>query len=78
MGVLIDGKYYPDRSAGDVERKSPPLAKQARVSGQMREYQRHDVDLIQPYLPSGEPNPEFIKHYPKESVEYGFIKERRD
>lgn len=77
MGVLVNGKYYPDKSAADVSGALPPLAKQAHVSHQMAEYQRHDVDLIQPYLPDGTPNPDFIKHYPKESVEYGFIKERK-
>jgi hypothetical protein len=35
----------------------------------------HKADLVRPYLPSGEPNPEFIELYPKESHEtYGFIK----
>lgn len=77
MGVLVNGKYYPDKTAGDVEDKLPPLAKQAHVSNQMREYQRHDVDLIQPYLPDGKPNPEFIKYYPDEAIEYGFIKKER-
>lgn len=77
MGVLVNGKYYPNKTAGEVGDKLPPLAKQSHVSNLMREYQRHDVDLIQPYLPDGKPNPEFIKHYPKESVEYGFIKERK-
>lgn len=78
MGVLRNGKYYPDEKPSDAERQLPPLAKQADVSRRMMEYQRHDVDLLQPYLPDGTPNPDFIKHYPKESVEYGFIKRRSE
>lgn len=78
MGVIINGKYYPDKDAKSAERTLPPLAKQADVSRRTMEYQRHDVDLLQPYLPDGTPNPDFIKHYPKEAVEYGFIKERRN
>jgi len=75
MGVLRNGKYYPEEKAGGT--KLPPLAKQTQTSRRMMEYQKHDVDLIQPYTPDGKPNPDFIKHYPKESVEYGFIKERK-
>ena len=78
MGVLINGKYYPEKKASDVRENLPPLAKQADISRRTMEYQRHDVDLLQPYLPDGKPNQDFIKHYPKESVEYGFIKERKE
>ena len=77
MGCLINGKYYPDKSSQDLDGALPPVARQADISRKMAEYQKHDVDLIQPYLPDGTPNPDFIKHYPKESKEYGFIKEDR-
>lgn len=70
MGTLLNGKYYKDPK--DV----PPQA-QAVVGSQLQRYnlesqaQRHDMDLIQPYLSDGQPNPDFIKYYPKEAKEYG-------
>lgn len=75
MGLLINGKYYADKSAADVKRRSPALANQNDVYRRTAEYQKFDRELIQPYLPGGTPNPEFIKHYPQESKEYGFIKD---
>ena len=34
----------------------------------------HKQDLIKPYLPNGEPNPEFIEQYREESIHiYKFI-----
>lgn len=70
MGLLVNGKYYKDPS------KAPAQA-QAVVGSQLQSYslesqaKKHDMDLIQPYLSDGSPNPEFIKYYPYESEEYG-------
>ena len=70
MGILIGGKYYKDP-------KDAPLQAQAKVGAQLRSYdlestaKKHDMDLIQPYLGDGTPNPDFIKYYPKEAQEYG-------
>lgn len=77
MGVLIDGKYYPKKSAADVNRRSPALASQNDVYRRTAEYQKFDRELIQPYTADGKPNPEFIKHYPEESKQYGFIKDEK-
>lgn len=77
MGILIDGKYYPNKTAAGVNRRSPALANQNDVYRRTSEYQKFDRELVQPYLPDGTPNPEFIKHYPEESKDYGFIKERQ-
>ena len=70
MGILIGGKYYKDP-------KDAPSQAQAKVGAQLRSYdlestaKKHDMDLIQPYLGDGSPNPDFIKYYPKEAQEYG-------
>lgn len=70
MGILIEGKYY--KNPEDAPKRS-----QAIVGAQIQRYnlessaKQHDMDLIQPYLGDGSPNPEFIKYYPKEAKEYG-------
>lgn len=70
MGILINGKYYKDPA-------DAPSQAQAVVGSQLQRYnldsqaQKHDMDLIQPYLPDGSANPDFIKYYPKEAKEYG-------
>lgn len=77
MGILINNKYYADKSAADVKRRAPAISNQNDVYRRTQEYQKYDRELIQPYTADGKPNPEFIKHYPEESKDYGFIKERQ-
>lgn len=76
MGILIDGKWYKDEAEAKkhLASRSAPIARQARVFEMSQEAQKFDRELIQPYTEDGKPNPEFIKHYPEESKEYGFIK----
>lgn len=70
MGILVGNKYYKNP-------KDAPVQNYAIIGSQLRSYnlesqaKKHDMDLIQPYLPDGSPNPEFIKYYPKEAKEYG-------
>lgn len=70
MGILLNGKYYKDI-------KDAPFQSKAVIGSQLQSYnlesqaKKHDMDLIQPYLPDGSPNPDFIKYYPKEAKEYG-------
>lgn len=70
MGILIGGKYYKNP-------EDAPSQAQAVVGSQVKSYdleqasKKHDMDLIQPYLGDGTPNPDFIKYYPKEAQEYG-------
>lgn len=70
MGVLINGKYYKDP-------KDAPVQAQAVVGSQLQSYnlesqaQKHDMDLIQPWLADGSANPDFIKYYPEEAKAYG-------
>lgn len=70
MGILLNGKYYKNI-------KDAPFNAKAVVGSQLQSYnlesqaKKHDMDLIQPYLPDGSPNPDFIKYYPAEAKEYG-------
>ena len=72
MGILLNGKYYKDP-------KDAPFNAKAVVGSQLQSYnlesqaKKHDMDLIQPYLGDGSPNPDFIKYYPKEAKEYGMV-----
>lgn len=73
MGTLINGKYY--KNDADV-----PKDVFAKVSQQLAGYniesnaQKFDRELIQPWLRDGTANPDFIKYYPKEAMQYGMIK----
>lgn len=75
MGVLYNGKYYKD---GEIPQDDlPPIARQAQMSTLAMDAQKHDRELVQPYLPNGELNPEFEKHYPevvKDWKEQGVLK----
>lgn len=70
MGILLNGKYYKNP-------EDAPFNASAVVGSQLQSYnlesqaKKHDMDLIQPYLGDGSPNPDFIKYYPKEAKEYG-------
>lgn len=70
MGILLNGKYYKNP-------EDAPLSASAVIGQQLQSYhlesqaKKHDMDLIQPYLSDGSPNPDFIKYYPKEAKEYG-------
>jgi hypothetical protein len=74
MGFIgADGKFYSGqpKMASIVPQKTSVW----KQSDHDRQRADHKADLVRPYLPSGEPNPEFIELYPKESHEtYGFIK----
>lgn len=72
-GYILNGKYV--RSSHDTVATKPrkqPLAKQYEMDRMREDFRR---DIIQPYLPNGKPNPEFIEAYPKQAVNYGFVKE---
>ena len=70
MGILLNGKYYKNP-------EDAPKDSAAVVGSQLRSYnlesqaQKHDMELIQPWLSDGKPNPDFIKYYPAEAKEYG-------
>lgn len=74
MGYIgSDGKYH----AGSPKMATivPSATSVWKQSDHDRQRQDHKAELVRPYLPSGEPNPEFIELYPEESkITYKFIK----
>lgn len=70
MGVLINGKYYKNPSEAPQEARAA-IGTQVDSWSRSNTAQRFDMELIQPYLPDGTPNPDFVKYYPKEAKEYG-------
>jgi hypothetical protein len=78
MGYIgADGKYHKEdvKIADAVPQKTSVW----QQSDHDRQRADHKADLVNPYLPSGEPNPEFIELYPEESKEvYKFIKSDED
>jgi len=71
-GYILNGKYVRSSSApsrATVPRKQV-LHKQYEAERDRQEFAR---DLVQPYLPNGKPNPEFITALPKEAERYGFV-----
>jgi len=72
-GYIINGKYVRTNAVPDsakVPRKQI-LHKQFEAEKDRQEFAR---DLVQPYLPNGKVNPEFITALPKEAERYGFVK----
>lgn len=70
MGILLNGKYYPEGTESPQE-ALPVVGTQTTAYDRAVASQRYDMELIQPYLSDGRPNPDFIKYYPKEAKEYG-------
>jgi hypothetical protein len=69
--VSVDGLSNAKRPSVDVREISH--------NGQLRrQYFKHARDLIQPYLPTGAVNPDFIKYRPADAKRYGMIEERDD
>jgi len=74
MGFIgADGKYYPGKpKMAEIVPQKTSVWKQ---SDHDRQRQDHKADLVRPYLPTGEANPEFIELYPDlAETTYKFIK----
>lgn len=70
MGYIKDGKFYPGSPPTEVKRVRKHPGHSKYVTEEI--LTQHRKDIIQPYV-NGKPNPEFIKAYPKESENYGFV-----
>lgn len=71
-GYILNGKYVRSSDV-PVEAKVPrkqPLHKQYETDRELEEFRR---DIVQPYLPNGKPNPEFIEAMPAAAERYGFV-----
>lgn len=78
MGYIdSSGKYHKqDAKLNDIV---PSKTSVWKSSDHDRQRQDHKRDLIRPYLPNGDPNPEFIQEYREESINtYNFIKSDED
>jgi hypothetical protein len=66
MGFIgADGKFYAGQpKMANIVPQATSVWKQGDHDRQRAD---HKGDLVRPYLPSGEPNPEFISLYPEES-----------
>lgn len=77
MGVIIDGKYYPDKTAG-VPAPTNSTIKAIHQDGVItRQAKAHAHNLIQPNNQDGTPNQDFINYYPEDAKAHGFIKEEK-
>jgi hypothetical protein len=74
MGYIgEDGKYH--KGNVPINDFIPTKTSVWKQSDHDRQRMDHKKDLVRPYLPDGEPNPEFISLYPEESKHtYKFIK----
>lgn len=76
--AIVNGRLV---SADDLSNTKRPSADVGEIShnGQLRrQYFKHARDLVQPYLPTGAVNPDFIKYRPVDAKRYGMIKELDD
>lgn len=74
MGFIDQhGKYHA--GTPEMQQMVPVKTSVWKQSDHDRQRQDHKAELVRPFLPSGEPNPEFIELYPEESINtYKFIK----
>ena len=71
-GYIVNGKYVRTKSvpSSATAPRKQILHKQFEAEKDRQEFAR---DLVQPHLPNGKPNPEFITAMPKEAERYGFV-----
>jgi len=71
-GYIKNGKYIRTSNIpGDATApRRQPGAKEFEAEADRQRFAR---DLVQPYLPNGKPNPEFITAMPQEAERYGFV-----
>jgi hypothetical protein len=71
-GYIINGKYIrtKDVPSGATAPRRQPGAKEFEAEADRMRFAK---DLVQPYLPNGKPNPEFITALPEEAERYGFV-----
>ena len=76
MGVIVNGKYYPDASkAPRAFRTSSVAADIHRQHNLERDAETYAQDLIQPYNPDGSINENFIEYH-GDSEQGKYLKEK--
>jgi hypothetical protein len=74
MGFIdSSGKYHKEQAT--MQDAVPRPTSVWKASDHDRQRADHKFELVQPYLPNGEVNPEFLTAYPTESASeaYGFL-----
>jgi len=74
LGYIRDGVYHKGPPIGETPTPSS-LAKAADHDDQRF---MHQADLVQPYLPDGKTNPEFLELYYEEAKNFGLIDYQSD
>ena len=71
-GYIMNGVYFRTKEIPDntVTPRLQPGAKEFEAQADRDRFAR---DLVQPYLPNGKINPEFITALPVEAERYGFV-----
>lgn len=77
MGVIKDGKYYPNEHPEKIIRNNT-LDGIHENNHFAREYEKHAHNLIQPNNPDGTVNQDFIDFFPEDAKNHGFIKEESE
>jgi hypothetical protein len=74
MGYIgTDGTY--NAGTPKLSQMVPAPTSVWKASDHDRQRQDHKGELLRPYLPNGDANPEFVEQYPEESINtYKFIK----
>jgi hypothetical protein len=71
-GYILNGVYVraKDVPATAKTPRKQVLHKQFEIEADRERFAR---DLVQPYLPNGQVNEEFVRALPKEAERYGFV-----
>lgn len=78
MGVIINGKYYPD---GELPKNTQPSTTVAGINeqGKLQQiYRTHAHELIQPNNPDGSINKAFADYYPEDAKNHGHVPESEE
>lgn len=71
-GYILNGKYVRAGNTPDSAKsvRKQPLHGQYETDRMREEFRK---DLVQPYLPNGKPNKEFVDAFPERAEGYGFV-----
>jgi hypothetical protein len=71
-GYIKNGVYYRTKQV-PVEELSAGQQTMWKQGDHGRQRFDHAAEIIQPYLPNGDPNPAMIEAWPEDAKRYGFL-----
>jgi len=71
-GYYKNGKYYRVAEV-PVAQLVTPQQSTWKQADHARQRFDHAAEIIQPYLPNGDPNPAMIEAWPEDAERYGFL-----